>query len=118
MSLLDSAMESCTMIDKTSVPDGLGGTKKVYVDGAPFDCATTLNTSTEARLAEKQGVKSLYTATTRKNVNLQFHDVFRRNRDGKIFRVTSDGDDNKTPDSAILDMRVVTCEEWEIPSNE
>lgn len=118
MSLLDSAMESCTMIDKTSVDDGLGGTKKVYVDGANFMCATTLNTSTEARLAEKQGVKSLYTATTRKNVNLQFHDVFRRNRDGKIFRVTSDGDDNKTPDSAILDMRVVTCEEWEIPGNE
>ncbi len=78
MSLLEEAMEDCTMIDKTTVEDGLSGTKAVYVDGAKFKCATTLNTSTEARIAEQQGVKSLYTATTRKNVNIQFHDVFRR----------------------------------------
>lgn len=118
MSLLDEAMEDCTMLDKKSVSDGLSGTKTEYVEGATFKCATTLNSSTQAIIAMQQGVTSLYTATTRKNVNLQFHDVFRRDRDGKIFRVTSDGDDNKTPNSAMLDMRVVTCEEWRLPSNE
>ena len=45
---------------------------------------------------------------------LNYHDVFRRVRDGKIFRVTTDGDDKATPASAALDMRVVNAEEWEV----
>ena len=49
-----------------------------------------------------------------KNVNLQYHDVVRRQRDGKIFRITSDGDDNHTPAAATLNMRQVTAEEWEL----
>ena len=68
----------------------------------------------EARVADKQGVTSLYTVTTRKNMTLEYHDVFRRIRDGKIFRVTSDGDDKHTPASANLNMRQVTAEEWSI----
>jgi hypothetical protein len=38
-----------------------------------------------------------------------------RNSDGKIFRITSDGDDNHTPKSATLDMRQVSAEEWSLP---
>ena len=49
-------------------------------------------------------------------MNLQYHDVFRRNRDLKIFRVTSDGDDKHTPASATLNMRQVTAEEWSLPN--
>ena len=44
-------------------------------------------------------------------MTLEYHDVFRRVRDGKIFRVTSDGDDKFTPASTSLDMRQVTAEE-------
>lgn len=118
MGLLEEAMENCTMIDIATVSDGMGGFISQYVDGAPFKCATTLDTSTAARVAESAGVKNLYTATTPRNVNLQFHNIFRRERDGKIFRVTSDGDDKKTPQSAALDMRVVSCEEYALPTNE
>ena len=117
MSLLEEAMEKCVMIDIQTVPDAYDGFTKTYVDGAPFDCATTLDTSTAARVAEQQGVKNLYTATTKKNINLQFHDIFKRVRDNKIFRVTSDGDDKKTPDSALLNMRQVSCEEYTLPTN-
>ena len=42
---------------------------------------------------------------------LSYNDIFKRKSDGKIFRVTSDGDDKYTPDSAILNMRQVTAEE-------
>ena len=118
MSLLDENMVNCIMQDKTSASDGYGGTTVTYKDGATFEAAIVLNTSMEARLAEQQGVKSLYTITTKKNVNLQFHDVFIREEDKKVFRVTSDGDDKKTPRGAVLDMRQVTAEEWRIPSNE
>ena len=114
MSLLDEQMEKCVLIDKQRTPDGYGGYDTKWVDGVEFDSAVVLNTSMEARIAEKQGVTNLYTVTTRKAMNLQYHDVFRRVSDGKIFRVTSDGDDKHTPISAGLNMRQVTAEEWEL----
>lgn len=117
MSLLDEFTESCNIIDKRTVADGYGGGFITgWTDGAEFDAAIVLDTSMQARIGESQGVTNLYTITTKKNVNLQFHDVFRRNRDGKIFRVTSDGDDKHTPASANLDMRQVTAEEWSLPN--
>lgn len=118
MSLLTEQMEKCVMLDKTTVPDGYGGYRALYVDGAEFTAAITFDTSMEARTAEKQGVTSMYTVTTGKELTLEYHDVFRRVRDGKIFRVTSDGDDKYTPVSASLNMRQVTAEEWELPTNE
>ena len=117
MSLLEEAMEKCTMIDKTTQPDGYGGMITTWVDGAEFIAAIVFDSSLEARIGEHQGVTNLYTVTTKKNVNLQYHDVFRRSSDNKIFRVTSDGDDKKTPASAGLNMRQVSAEEWEIPKN-
>lgn len=115
MSLLDKAMESYIMMDKTTVPDGYGSFETKYVEGAKIQAAIAYNNSLEAKKAEAQGVTSVYTLTTRKAVTLQYHDVLRRVRDGKIFRVTSDGDDLYTPDSASLDMRNVSCEEWQLP---
>ena len=115
MSLLDEAMTECVLLDRTTESDGLGGYIQHWVDGAKFKCAIVFDTSMEARIAEKQGVKSLYTITTPKNMTLEYHDVFRRNEDGKIFRVTSDGDDKKTPESSRLNMRQVTAEEWSLP---
>ena len=114
MSLLDNAMETCVMMDKTTTADGYGGYTPVWSDGVEFQAAITLDTSIEARTAESQGVTSLYTVTTRKAMNLQYHDIFRRVSDGKVFRVTSDGDDKKTPPSAGLNMRQVTAEEWSL----
>lgn len=118
MSLLTEQMEMCVMLDKTTTPDGYGGCVSKYVDGAPFTAAITFDTSMEARVAERQEVTSMYTVTTGKEMTLKYHDVFRRIDDGKIFRVTSDGDDKHTPASASLNMRQVTAEEWELPSNE
>ena len=112
MSLLDEALETCVMMDKTTQPDGYGGYISTYKDGVEFKAAITFDTSMEARVGGKQGVTSLYTVTTSKSMTLEYHDVFRRMRDGKVFRVTSDGDDKYTPASSPLDMRQVTCEEF------
>lgn len=112
MSLLDTSMVECVLLDKHTSPDGYGGYTTTWTDGATFTAAIVLDTSLEARTAEKQGVTALYTITTRRVMNLQYHDVFRRVSDGKVFRVTSDGDDKKTPVSAGLDIRQVSAEEW------
>lgn len=114
MSLLSEAMDECVMLDKTTVADGYGGVKQTYVSGATFYAAVVFDTSIQARVADKQGVTSVYTVTTPRTITLEYHDVFKRVRDNKIFRVTSDGDDKYTPKSATLDMRQVTAEEFQI----
>ena len=116
MSLLDEAMETCAFLNKQVTPDGYGGYATSWADGAMFQAAIVFDMSIEARTAEAQGVSSRYTVTTSKALTLEYHDVFRRVSDGKIFRVTSDGDDKKTPASAGLNMRQVTAEDWTLPS--
>lgn len=116
MSLLDDAMETCVFLNKQVTTDGYGGYRTTWADGASFKAAIVFDTSIEARTAEVQGVTSRYTVTTSRALTLEYHDVFKRERDGKIFRVTSDGDDKFTPRSAGLDMRQVTAEEWRLTS--
>ena len=113
MSLLTQAMEDVVLMEKKREPDGEGGfLPAVWVDGASFKAAITFNSSMEARTAEKQGVTSLYTVTVPLNCKLEYHDSFKRLRDGKVFRVTSDGDDKITPASASFQFAQVTAEEW------
>lgn len=112
MSLLSQAMENVVLMEKQRVSDGEGGFETSWVDGAQFHAAITFNSSMEARTAEKQGVTSRYTITAPKNAKLEYHDVLRRLRDGKVFRVTSDGDDVQTPKSASFQFLQVEAEEW------
>lgn len=105
-------MEQCVLFDKRRVDDGYGGYREEYVESVTFMSAITFDTSIEARRAEAEGVTSRYTVTTKREMTLEYHDVFKRLKDGKIFRVTSDGDDKYTPQSATLDMRQCTCEEF------
>lgn len=116
MSLYEAAMEDSVIIDKKTVPDGYGGFKTIYTEGAPIDVAYSFDASTQARIAAQEGVKNRYTLTTKKSVVLQFPDIVKRVRDGKYFQITSDGKDNLTPPSSSLDIRQVEAEEWEMPN--
>ena len=116
MSLLTDAMEPFVMMDRHSVPDGYGGTRTTWSEGAEFSAAAVFDTSMQARTGGVQGVTSLYTITTPRAMTLEYHDVVKRVSDGKVFRVTSDGDDKKTPISTALDMRQVPAEEWRLTS--
>jgi hypothetical protein len=100
------------MINKAVVDDGYGGERTTWTLGATFQAAITFDSSVEAKIAQAQGVTSLYTVTTPRTKVLQYHDVFKRLSDGKVFRVTSDGDDRFTPSSTSLDMRQVSAEEF------
>lgn len=116
MSLLTDEFEKCVMLHKVTKDDGYGGEITSWQDGATFDAAIVFDNSLEARTAQSQGVTNIYTVTTRKEKTLEYHEVFRRSSDGKTFRVTSDGDDKKTPASAGLNMRQVSAEEWGLPN--
>lgn len=112
MSLLDESMDKCVYMNKVKTDDGYGGYIDSWQEGVEFDAVITFDTSIQARRAEQEGVSSLYTVFTSRSMTLEWHDVFKRLRDGKIFRVTSDGDDVYTPPSSALDLRKVTAEEW------
>ncbi len=115
MSLLSESMETFYMLDKTTVDDGYGGFISTWSEGAQFKATAVFDTSIEARVAAVQGVTSLYNIITPKAITLDYHDVIKRKSDNRIFRITSDGTDKKTPASASLDMRVVTAEEFTLP---
>lgn len=118
MSLVEAAMETSYIMDKTTTKDEYGSVKTVWKQGAEIQVAYSFDSSTEARIASQQKVNNRFTLLTKKAVLLRFPDVVKRASDGKTFRITSDGDDNKTPDVASLDLRAVEAEEWEITNDE
>ncbi len=118
MSLLDDKMEPFVMMGKQSGLDGNGGIVREWADGEEFKAAAVPNKSTTVRVGTVQSVTGSYTITTSRAVNLQPFDVCKRVRDGKVFLVKSDGDDNATPSTATLDMRQVTAEEWKPQKSE
>jgi hypothetical protein len=115
MSLLQEAMVDCVIMNKNKEPDGAGGFITSWTEGATFKAAISSNTTTEAQIAEAQGMKRIYSVVTNKNAMLDHNDVFKRVSDGATFRVKSDGEDVKTPHSASLNMSQVTAERWELP---
>ena len=115
MSLLDEMKTTCTMIDRRTVPDGAGGFETAWIDGASFVATIIKDQSLEARVAEKDGLKEVYTVVVNKGTQLSFHDVFRREEDNKIFRVTSDIKDSEAPTRSTVKIGKVTAEEWVLP---
>ena len=114
MSLIDVMMDECVMVDKRTVPDGMGGFDYEWVDGAQFRAAVIKNKTMEARVGEKQGVTELYTVTVDKGIALDYHDIFRRLSDGLTFRVTSNIRDSETPNVATFQIGQVTAERWDL----
>jgi len=107
-------METFCFIEKTRVSDGEGGHTVAWRGGAEFQAHAAFDSSIEARTGAAAGVSSLYTVTAPVSTKLEYHDVIKRMRDGKIFRVTSDGDDVVTPNQATFSFLQVTAEEWEL----
>ena len=114
MSLIDCMMESCVFMVKKQEPDGSGGKKTVWTDGEPLRAAITLDTSTEAQIAEAAGTVKTYTVSVSRSVCLKYHDVIKRLSDGKTFRITSDNADKKTPVCTALDIAQSTAEAWRL----
>lgn len=114
MSLIDAFKGTCILMEKRRIPDGEGGWIQTWEEGPEFEAAVVMDTTLNARVAEKEGMTAVYTVTTEKGFPLEFHDVFKRAKDGKVFRVTSDSSDKETPDVASFQFHQVNAEEWQL----
>ena len=89
MSLLDDFARPCVLLDKSRVPDGESGYITTWTEGAEFYNYQALDTSMEARRAEKEGVTSVYSVLVQQSVPIEYNDFFRDKTTGETYRVTS-----------------------------
>ena len=115
MRLINQMMEKCNILNRARVDDEYGGYKEVWTVGASFDAAIIKNSTTEALIAEKQGITEMYTVVTSKQFELSYNDVFKRVSDGQVFRVTSNDRDSEAPAMSTVQISKVTAEKWVIP---
>lgn len=112
--LIDAWRTKCVLLNKVKTSDGMGGYTTSWVDGAQFDAAIVKDSTTDNVLAEKEGVTETFTVTVDRNLGLEYHDVFKRNEDGAIFRVTSYEVDSQTPTVASFTFGQVKAVRWEL----
>ena len=118
MSLLDDFARKCVLMEKNRKPDGAGGYITTWTEGAEFSNYQVLDTSMEARRAEKEGVTSVYSALVDKAVPIEYADYFRDKESGVTYRVTSNPEEREAPKSAgaaIRGLKYFTAERKDLP---
>lgn len=122
MSIFDETImkdfqENLVMLDRRTVPDGYGGIKTQWVDGAEFTAVMTQPQSGSAEIADAITESKTYKVVTGTNIALNKDDYFRRVRDGKTFKILNGNADRLAPDDSELQMRVTTAEEVALPND-
>lgn len=107
---LEDYFDDFCYVDRVTVPDGSGGVYEQWQRGADFRAGITLKSSTEAMIAEKNGMKSIYVIVTKPVIELKKDDRVMQISTGEVFRITSNGRDMTTPGIANVQMRQVTAE--------
>ena len=115
MSLLDDFSQDCVIMEKRRVSDGESGSITTWEEGLEFKNYQALDTSMEARIAEKQGVTSVYSGLVDKAIPIEYGDYFKAKSSGNVYRVTSNPDEKQAPKSASFSLKYFTAERTELP---
>lgn len=118
MSLLDDFTRKCVLLEKTRTPDGAGGYITAWSEGPEFLNYQAIDTSMEARRAEKEGVASVYSALVNQSVPIKYNDYFRDKETETTYRVTSNPEEKRAPKSAgatVKALKFFTAERKELP---
>ena len=102
-------------MEKTRTPDGAGGYIVAWAEGAEFLNYQALDTSMEARRAEKEGVTSVYSALVNQSVPIEYNDYFRDTSTGNTYRVTSTPAAPRSAGPTIRALKFFTAERKELP---
>lgn len=117
MNLIDSMMEKCRILNKIRADDDYGSYTITWTDGASFDAAIIKDSTTEAIVAEKQGITEIFTVVTKQGFRLSYNDYFKRLSDNQVFRVTSETKDSEAPGRSTVKIGKVTAEKAELPND-
>lgn len=112
LSLLDSMAEECRIMNHIREDDEYGSSIDYWTEGSRFLATIIKDSSTEAVVAEKQGISEIFTVVVKSGVILDYHDVFKRLSDGQIFRVTGTTRDSEAPKASSIRIAKVTAEKW------
>lgn len=110
MSLLEEAMEPFVILNKTTTLDEYGGFVYTWTEGAEFQGALADMSPSQVLVAQQRDTHASYKLFTEKAINLMEGDIVQRKATGTYFRITTDGTDQHTPQSAPLDARTVSAE--------
>ena len=117
MSLLEEYSTEYTILLVEEQDDEYGSTITKYVDGMTFIGQLAFMSDSIMSVSEALGLMTSYRLIIPKGVVLEFHDIVRRNSDGKVFRVKSNSANVYTPSSSGLDLSYVELEEWSLKDN-
>lgn len=106
-------MSGCVRLIPHRRRDGLGGFTACWREGEAFRAAVVPEGTKKASEAGAAREARVYRVTAEPGVALGFHDVFRRERDGAVFRVT--GALGRPPACAGFDFAQAMAEEWRLP---
>lgn len=110
MALSDYLTTEFAIMDKKSQPDPFGGILYVYTEGAHFFGGAVANNTTEMRIAQQGGAKSIYTLVVDRKVVLARDQIIRRLDDQADFRLMTDTRDMTTPPNAENQFSQATME--------
>lgn len=113
--MMESLAHDCVLLVKTPVPDGEGGWSNGWADGPTFKTYPALDSSMQARRAEKEGVTSLFTVLVPQNVPISLGDVYRDTATDETFHVTSTPEEKQTPEMSALGVKSFTAEKKVLP---
>lgn len=114
MTVFERMMEDFVLLTKSQKPDGESGMETSWEEEKMFPAVATNENTVPVRIAEADGFTSVFTITTKRDTLLKFHDVIRRKSDGKVFRITSESQDNCSPDFSDIDLAQASAERWKL----
>lgn len=115
LSLIENLMEKCRILNKTRVDDAYGSETITWSEGTSFDASIIKDSTTEAIVAEKQGITEIFTVVVKKGFSLSYNEYFKRVSDGQVFRVTSNVTDSEAPGQSTIRIAKVTAEKAVLP---
>lgn len=111
-------MVDCTMLLRTgeTYPDGMGGYRDVYADGATFRAFIRQDVSKQDVTGQQQVLNEKFSVIVNpETTHLKYHELFRRNSDAQVFRLTGNTDDFTAPARATVPLAIAGCERWVLP---
>lgn len=107
---LEDFFEDFNIQSKVYVETGFGTFEPQYTNGANFRAGISTNSSAEAQIAERNGMRTIYTIVHLPSITLHKDDRVQRIKDGHIYRITSDSTAMTTPAIADMQYAQVTAE--------